>query len=458
MTGASFRPLLVGELLLGLVAFSWAVLSGDTFAFELDGESLLLATGLTLAVSAVNFGLFFASRDLDLIEPVRSFFEESVFPLVRSASVVELLVAAALAGFAEELLFRGLLQPRIGLVAASLLFGLAHGPTLSFLPLAAWAAVFGLFFGVLYQWSGNLAQPMLVHAGYDALAFLYIHYRWTPKPAAASMSSVSPLSFAKTQAHGNDFLLVSEEELSLEQGAEVARRICDRLRGIGADGLILYRGSGPRFFMTVFNSDGSRAELSGNGLRCLAAYLLRTGTASADALEIGTVAGVSKLELVGRDGTRFRFRANMGRPRIEPEPQRLEAGGRTWDATVVSMGNPHAVLFTDAFDASELRAVGPVLESHPRFPGKTNVELVEVLGGNAIRMGIWERGVGETASSGTGSSAAGAASIFRGLVDSPVEVRCPGGTMTVAWKDGEDLFLDGEAVVVAEGKYFGGGD
>jgi len=261
------------------------------------------------------------------------------------------------------------------------------------------------------------------------------------------------IPFAKTEAHGNDFLLVAESDVEPTSGERVARAICDRLRGVGADGLIFYRGNEGDFAMTLYNSDGSPAEISGNGLRCLAAYLVYRGVATRDLVEVSTGAGRLSLSLLDRGDFRFRFRANMGAPR-DLAKEDIVAGGENFPATTLSLGNPHCVLFRSGFDVAELRRIGRSLESHPRFPRKTNVELVEILSPSDIRMGIWERGVGETASSGTGSSASAVASIWNGLAKSPLRVHCPGGVMTVSWEEGGDVFLEGDASIVAEGNYY----
>jgi diaminopimelate epimerase len=274
--------------------------------------------------------------------------------------------------------------------------------------------------------------------------------------------SVRSVPFVKSEACGNDFLLVSDEYVPLARSAEGARlaaAICHRLRGVGADGLIVWRkdwAKDPDFAMTLYNSDGSAAEISGNGLRCLGAVLVDWSLVQGPQFVVTTDAGRTTLALVSREGNRFSFRANLGRPRIGPNPREtLRLEGESFEATILSMGNPHCVLFTETFDPSELRRIGPRLESHPRFPEKTNVELVEILSRTEVRMGIWERGVGETASSGTGSAATAVASIVKGLVRSPVDVHCPGGTIGVEWSGPEaDVFITGEAVVVAEGMYW----
>jgi len=258
------------------------------------------------------------------------------------------------------------------------------------------------------------------------------------------------IPFAKTEAHGNDFLIVSEE-YATDAPSALAIAMCDRLRGIGADGLILYHGKNARFTMTLFNSDGSSAEISGNGLRCLAAYLSHAGLATGSDIEVETGAGLLKLSALERKGTTFRFRADMGPPRNIETGVEIHVEKTTIIVTTLSMGNPHCVVFAER---EALRELGPALERHPHFPDGTNVELVEVVDRQTIRMAIWERGAGETASSGTGSSASAVASIVNSHVESPVEVHCPGGTLEVEWAEGASVFLTGDAVVVAEGNYW----
>lgn len=258
------------------------------------------------------------------------------------------------------------------------------------------------------------------------------------------------IQFAKTEAHGNDFLIVAERDATGDR-RELAIRMCDRLRGVGADGLILYRRENERFVMTLYNSDGSSAEISGNGLRCLAAYLTHAKLAPGSELEVETGAGLLTVTALGASGTTFRFRADMGPPREIATGVSIDVGKCAVTATTLSMGNPHCVVFTDRSSLAEL---GSILESHPHFPNRTNVELVEVVDRHIIRMVIWERGAGETASSGTGSSASAVASIVNAHVESPVEVHCRGGTLVVEWSEGGNVFLTGDATVVAEGSYW----
>ncbi len=265
------------------------------------------------------------------------------------------------------------------------------------------------------------------------------------------------IRFAKAEACGNDFLLVAASDAP-EADAGLARAMCDRLTGVGADGLILYRPEGRGFFMRLFNSDGSFAEISGNGLRCLGAWLVLEELAG-DAIEITTGAGLASLALISRTGARFQFRADMGSPKAIETGVVLgiddDGGIEEIVATTLSMGNPHCVVFTEP---TRLSALGPKLALHPHFPDGTNVELVEAVDAHTLEMRIWERGAGATASSGTGSAASAVAAIVDGRAESPVRVNCPGGVLRVEWQRDENaghVFLSGEARVVFKGTYIG---
>lgn len=174
------RGLVIGELALGLVALVWASRSETSIPYHLDTRTLLISVGLTVVLTVANFGLFAVGRRFEFARDVYSFFDDEIFPLLREATVVDVIVLAAVAGFSEELLFRGMLQPRMGLVAASVLFGLLHGPDYKLWPFAVWAACVGAGFGIVYRETENILIPMLVHALYDGVALAYI--RWgTPK-------------------------------------------------------------------------------------------------------------------------------------------------------------------------------------------------------------------------------------------------------------------------------------
>ena len=171
------RGLVIGELALGMVALVWALRSETSVPYSVDAETLLVAFGLTVVLAILNFGLFFVGRRFEFSRHVYTFFDDEIFPLLREATVIDIVVLAAVAGFSEELLFRGMLQPRMGLIASSLLFGLLHGPDYKLWPFALWAAAVSVGFGLVYRETENLAIPMLVHAFYDGLALAYI--RWT---------------------------------------------------------------------------------------------------------------------------------------------------------------------------------------------------------------------------------------------------------------------------------------
>ncbi len=182
---SAFRSLLLPELGLGILGILWAVLSLrdglSASSYQVSPGIVLASIGLTLIFAAFNFGLFFAGRRFVFARPVYEFLEGAIFPPVRQASFAELLLGAAMAGFSEELFFRGLLQPEIGIPAASLVFGLLHGPSRGLWPLAVWAAGAGAVLGVVYSATSNLLLPTLVHAFYDAAALIYVRYYWRPR-------------------------------------------------------------------------------------------------------------------------------------------------------------------------------------------------------------------------------------------------------------------------------------
>ena len=182
MIASAFRSLLLPEVGLGILGILWAALrKGDGLSYQVSPGVVLASIGLTLVFAAFNFGLFFAGRRFAFTRPVYEFLEGAIFPPVRQASLGELLLGASMAGFSEELFFRGLLQPEIGIPAASLVFGLLHGPSRGLWPLAVWAAGAGALLGVVYSATSNLLLPTLVHAFYDAAALIYVRYYWRPR-------------------------------------------------------------------------------------------------------------------------------------------------------------------------------------------------------------------------------------------------------------------------------------
>jgi diaminopimelate epimerase len=267
------------------------------------------------------------------------------------------------------------------------------------------------------------------------------------------------LPFAKAHAYGNDFLYVDQSLVGDVPRAALARQICDRHTGIGADGLILYQPTPGGATMTLSNADGSRAEVSGNGLRGLAALLLRHDERDRTEVMIGTEAGEKRVTRISRDGPRQTFRSGMGAPR-DIRHVSLMAAGETLSAVLLDMGNPQCVLLGRLPDEDRFRRVGAALEHHSMFAAGTNVEFAEIEAPDRVRIMIWERGCGPTQSSGTGSCAAAVAAASHGGAARDVEIVAPGGAQRVEWL-ADGVYLTGWAELICEGGWFGpmpGGD
>ena len=250
------------------------------------------------------------------------------------------------------------------------------------------------------------------------------------------------------QALGNDFLLLRHADCAgIKDVARLARRVCDRHHGIGADGLMIVEELSTGARTRLHNADGGVAELSGNGIRCAAAWLadLR-GLAADDTLVIDTAAGPRQLVLTAREGKRFTFRADMGAP-TGVRRERLLVGDENVDVVVLGVGNPQCVVLGPATE-DRLHRLGAGLTNHPSFPDGTNVELAEVEAPDRVRILIWERGVGPTEASGTGACAAAVAAAFAGGAGRAVEVHSPGGSQHVEWTE-TTIFLTGWAELVA---------
>lgn len=230
-----------------------------------------------------------------------------------------------------------------------------------------------------------------------------------------------------------------------------ARELCDRHRGIGADGLILYDPTPDGASMQLFNADGSRAEVSGNGVRGLGALLLQRDNRVHSALTIHTEAGPKQLERVGREGSRQIFRTAMGLPR-DLRQVTFAAAGEPLALVVMDFGNPQCIVLGRLPGEDRFERLGSILAHHDMFPEGTNVEFAEVEEPGSVRILIWERGVGPTASSGTGSCAALVAAAAFGGARREAEVIAPGGTQHVAWRE-ESVYLTGWAEVLFEGEW-----
>jgi diaminopimelate epimerase len=254
-----------------------------------------------------------------------------------------------------------------------------------------------------------------------------------------------------TKAHGarNDFLLTWRDQLlSAFDAPSAAIAICDRHTGAGADGWLIVSQTGSAdAAIELWNSDGSRSEISGNGTRCAAAFLIDSSRASAN-VQILTGAGLKHLRLLARDGRRFSFEMNMGSATIE----QLRASILDYDATILNVGNPQCAIFVEHFDF-DWRALGAEIERHWQFPNRTNVSFIKRIDEHTLDVRFFERGAGETMSSGTGSTGAAAAAYARGLVLNPVTVLTPAGPLDLRW-DNQDILLAGPAEIVAAGEFY----
>ena len=275
-------------------------------------------------------------------------------------------------------------------------------------------------------------------------------------------SPVTPaagLGFVKGHAYGNDFLLANRDDLPDGALGPLARAMCHRHHGVGADGLIAYRRTAAGAAMTLRNADGSRAEVSGNGVRCLAAWLVAAeGAHGADDLVVETEGGAKTLTLLDAAAPRYTFRAQMGQPEALRQ-ERIAVGGEQVSVVLLSVGNPQCILLVDSFEDAERRfeQLGPSLATHARFPAGTNVELVAVERPNRLRILIWERGVGPTAASGTGACAAAVAAAAFGGAARAVDVISPGGSQRVEWTPA-GIQLTGWAEIVCSGVWLGVSD
>jgi diaminopimelate epimerase len=263
------------------------------------------------------------------------------------------------------------------------------------------------------------------------------------------------IPFTKTHGAGNDFLLSRADDVRDADLPVIARAICDRHTGMGADGWMLMDRTPAEdcdAAIRLFNADGSEPELSGNGTRCAAALLVADGVGG-PVLRIRTGAGVKELRLIEQQGRTYRFEMDMGVPRAMPEQIRypLPLARGAMEATIVDVGNPQCVVMSDSAPA-DWREIGAEIERHPMFPGRTNVSFVRVIDEHTIEVLFFERGVGETLSSGTGATGAAAAAILRDLAKSPVRIITAGAELSLRWSD--TAYLTGPAQIVGAGEFY----
>ena len=276
------------------------------------------------------------------------------------------------------------------------------------------------------------------------------------------------MKFTKMQGLGNDYVYVNCFKEKIADPSALAVKISDRHFGVGSDGLIMINPSDKADFeMEMYNADGSRGEMCGNGIRCVAKYVYDYGLMDKTHISVETLGGIKYLDLTVEDGKVKLVKVDMGKPELEPAKVPVKAeGDRVVDApilvdgeeyrmTCVSMGNPHAVVFVDS-DVKEfpLETVGPKFENHERFPNRVNTEFVRVLDRRTAEMRVWERGSGETLACGTGACAVAVACALNGLTEDEVTVKLLGGDLQIRWdREKDTVYMTGPAEVVFDGEW-----
>ena len=276
------------------------------------------------------------------------------------------------------------------------------------------------------------------------------------------------MKFTKMQGIGNDYVYVNCLQETIENPSELAKKISDRHYGVGSDGLIMINPSDKADFeMEMYNADGSRGEMCGNGIRCVAKYVYDYGLTDKTSISVETLAGIKYLDLTVEDGKVVLVKVDMGKPMLRPEEvpvvsekeevidEPITVDGQEYRMTCVSMGNPHAVVFIDQ-DVKEfpLETVGLKFENHERFPKRVNTEFVNVLDRHTAQMRVWERGSGETLACGTGACAVAVACALNGLTEDEVTVKLLGGDLQIKWdREKNTVYMTGPAEVVFDGEW-----
>lgn len=274
------------------------------------------------------------------------------------------------------------------------------------------------------------------------------------------------MKFTKMHGLGNDYVYVNCFEETVTNPGEISKFVSDRHFGIGSDGLILINPSKVADFeMIMYNADGSRGEMCGNGIRCVAKYVYDYKLTDKTLISVETLGGIKYLDLNVKNGKVETVEVNMGAPELIPEKipvvaegenvinEPIEVDGTTYHMTGVSMGNPHAVVFVEDVKSMELEKIGPKFENHSRFPNRINTEFVRVIDRDTVEMRVWERGSGETLACGTGACATVVACILNGLTNDEVLVHLLGGDLKIRWDKEENLvYMIGPATVVFDGE------
>ena len=273
------------------------------------------------------------------------------------------------------------------------------------------------------------------------------------------------MKFTKMHGLGNDYVYVNCFEEKIDNPPAVARFVSDRHFGIGSDGLIMINPSKTADFeMEMYNADGSRGEMCGNGIRCVAKYVYDYGLTDKTQISVETLGGLKYLDLTVEDGKVSLVKVDMGRPELEADlipiisereqviDEPIEVDGKEYHMTGVSMGNPHVVIYVDDVKGLDLEKIGPKFENHERFPKRINTEFVHCIDRQTVEMRVWERGSGETLACGTGACAVAVSSILNNLTDTQVTVKLLGGDLQIEWDREKDrVFMTGPATVVFDG-------
>ena len=276
------------------------------------------------------------------------------------------------------------------------------------------------------------------------------------------------MKFTKMQGCGNDYVYVNGfvEKIDTEAKPDIVRRLSDRHFGIGGDGVIFINPSEiADFEMEMFNADGSRSQMCGNGIRCVAKYVYDYGLTDKTSLTIESFGAIKYIDLTVENGKVSLVKVNMGAPILNAKDvpvlseneqvidEEIEVEGKTYRMTCVSMGNPHAIVYMDDVKNLDIDKVGPYFENHKRFPERVNTEFVRVIDRNTVEMRVWERGTGETLACGTGCCAIAVSCILNGLTEDKVTVKVLGGELLCEWdREANLVYMTGPAVTVFDGE------
>lgn len=274
------------------------------------------------------------------------------------------------------------------------------------------------------------------------------------------------MKFTKMHGIGNDYVYVNCFEETVDQPAEVSKFVSDRHFGIGSDGLILICPSDVADFqMVMYNSDGSRAQMCGNGIRCVGKYVHDRGLTDQECFTVETLGGIKTLRLTVENGETVSVTVDMGEPILEPRRIPVDADGETfinrkvvvdgveWSITAVSMGNPHAIVYVEDTDSLDLPRLGPSFEHHPLFPERVNTEFIQVVSDTHLKMRVWERGASETLACGTGACASLVASVLNGKCQRKATLELLGGNLEIHWdEETNHVFMTGPATFVFDGE------